>query len=206
MAYLRACFAILFCALAVACAGVEENYETITPNQYLDLAPSAQRMAIPEAVLAAGGDDLFDAVKTIADAYNRHGGNRLHLIVATETSETRERYARILRMAFQDAGIRPDRMVITGVAVEPYGAVATFRRLDVVLPNCPDVMQANSPLGCALDKQIGRMAARPADLAGNDRLETSGTQPGVLAVERVRSQTPPPPPQSIILQTTDAAR
>ncbi|MBV6633389.1 MAG: hypothetical protein KI792_10225 [Alphaproteobacteria bacterium] len=206
MEYLRACLALLFCGVIVACAGVEEKYQTVTPNQYLDLAPSAQRMAIPEPVLEAGGDDLFQAVKTIANEYDRHGGNRLHVIVATESSDQRERYARMLRMAFMDAGISGDRIVITGVAAQPYGAVATFRRLDVVLPNCPDVMQASSPLGCSLDKQIGRMAARPADLAGNDRLATSGSQPSVLAVERVRTGDPPPPPQSIILQTTDAAR
>jgi len=195
--------AIAFLLALGACAEVEHKYETRTPLTHLTLAPSNTNLTIGADDLQIGSAAIAEPVRTIARNFNNHGSGRLHMVVSAPTATAGEQQSRMLRMALADAGVSPDRVTITRVSVPPYGAVATYKRLDVVLPNCPDVPLKASPLGCGIDRQLGRMVARPADLAGNDRIAANPSTPPTLATERYRTNQAPPIIPSGLVQTTN---
>ena len=198
--------AVSLLLLATACAEVEHKYETRTPLTHLSLSPSTANLRIEADDLQRGVSAIDAPVRQIAHSFNAKGSGRLHMVVSAPSAEMGSQQARMLRMALADAGISPDRVTITNVSVQPYGAVATYRQLDVVLPNCPDVPLKASPLGCGLDRQLGRMVARPADLAGNDRIAANPSDPTGLATQRYRTNQPPPIIPSGLVETTDVGQ
>lgn len=191
--------------LVGGCAQTEQRYDPITPVSYLALEHGEGHATIAADILAEGALPMFAEARGIVDGYRRHGQGPLHVVVSAKTSQQATKQARMLGAALSDLGVSAQELAITTVSAPPYGAVASYRRVDVVAPNCPEVPVKESPLGCAVDLALARMIARPADLAGNERLDRAGSEPAVNAITRYRTNTPPPVIPSLLVQTTDAA-
>jgi Type IV pili component len=189
--------------LLTACADVEGKYETRTPPQYLSLESSNANMTIAPDRLARGPSAIGAAADDIVRQFRQYGHGRMHLIVSAPNQSESTRQARMVKMALNDRGIGAGRVTVTTVSAPPYGAVVSYQRLDVALPDCPDVPLRDSPLGCGLDRQLGKMIARNSDLLGNDRFGVNQSQPSGVAVERYRSQAAPPTIPSGLPETTN---
>ena len=189
--------------LLTACAEVEGKYETRTPPQYLSLAPSDAKLTIAPNRLASGSAGVGAAADDIVQQFKRYGHGRMHLVVSAPNQQASDRQARMVKMALNDRGIGPDRLTVTTVSAPPYGAVVSYQRLDVVMPNCPDVPLRDSPVGCALDRQLSRMVARNSDLLGSDRIGVNTSQPSGVAIDRYRAQAAPPQIPSGLPETTN---
>ena len=204
MMMLRTLLAFMPGVLALtACAEVEGRYETRTPPQYLTLEPSQTKQTISPARLAAGPASVGAAVDQIVRQFTTTGSGRLHLVVSAPSGDQARRDATVLTRAFADRGLNQDRLTVTTVNVPPHGAVGSYQRLDVALPHCPDVPLRDSPLGCGLDRQLGKMIARNSDLLGNDRIGVNPSQPTGAALDRYRSNQPPPIIPSGLPDTTN---
>ena len=189
--------------LLTACADVEGKYETRTPPQYLSLESSQAKMTIAPDRLASGPAAIGVAADDIVREFRESGHGRLHLIVSAPSDNESARQARMVKMALNDRGIDDSRVTVTRVNAPPFGAVVSYQRLDVALPDCPDVPLRDSPLGCGLDRQLGKMIARNSDLLGNERFDANQSQPTGVAVERYRTQAAPPTIPSGLPETTN---
>jgi type IV pilus biogenesis protein CpaD/CtpE len=189
-----------------ACAENERQYDPITPISYLQTHQEPGRLVIPAETIAQGPDATFTAVRQAAYGFTRDGSGPLHLVVSARSEAEATRQARMIAMAFRDNGIGTDRLAVTTVSAPPYGAVATYQRVAVNIPDCPDVPVKSSPFGCSVDRQIGRMVARTGDLVGNDRLDPASSLPTANAVNRYRTDTPPPQFPPLLVRTTDVTQ
>lgn len=144
-------------------------------------------------------------MQAIHGDYAKRGAGPLHLAVAAPNATQASQWAEDLTEKLAQKGFHPQALVATPIVAAEAGAVVSYRAVTVLLPDCdlPQEAQVNS--GCAIERQIGLMVARPADLAGRGGVAAYDGTDSALAVGRHRTREADDRPSILSpVQTTDA--
>jgi type IV pilus biogenesis protein CpaD/CtpE len=155
----------------------------------LRLVEGSGSHAVAESDLAAGGARLSDDAAAIVDDYRRRGTGPLLLTVSAGDAGTASAWGRNLSAALAAKGLAEGELIVNPQVTDRHGAQVSFRAVDVLLPDCaaePDEAGVNP--GCAIERQIGLMTARPADLLGRGGSGAYDSVDGALAVQRQRTR------------------
>jgi len=190
-----------------ACKQITHNYD-FTRGGQVQLEPQAGIIHVPaSAFLRHGAIEEYAA--QIYDDYERRATGPIHMAVSAPIASQAETWATRLGEALAHEGLRGEDYIVTIIPyhhfeVEP-GITVSYEAVSVLLPNCATLPQiANLNTGCAIERQIGQMVARPTDLRGvNDSQGYSSTDANLALSRQQNRESDSRPVLLDLVNTTD---